>query len=190
EVAAAMIRSLGEMGVDHVLSDGRKDLIATATRRAQEGLDAAHSGLTLVSLELTELRPPRALAADFDAVQSAYIEMETQKKNAEAYAQGVVPRAHAEADAAVQVARADAAAALARARGDAEAFRALDRQVRANPVVVYERLYRDAVEKAIGAAQKVHWVPPPAGKRYEGTRIEVDVEKAGVREAAPPLPEE
>ena len=59
EVAAAMVRSLGEMGIDHVLSDGRKDLIATATRRAQEGLDAAHSGLALVSLELTDLRPPR-----------------------------------------------------------------------------------------------------------------------------------
>ena len=30
EVTAAMVRSLGEMGVDRVLSDGRKDLIATA----------------------------------------------------------------------------------------------------------------------------------------------------------------
>jgi membrane protease subunit HflK len=191
EVAAAMVRSLGEMGIDHVLSDGRKDLIATATRRAQEGLDAAHSGLALVSLELTDLRPPRALAADFDAVQSAYIEMETKKKNAEAYAQDVVPRAHAEADTLVQVARADAATALARARGDAEAFLALERQVRANPVVVYERLYRDAVERAIGAAQKVRWIPPPVGGRYEGVRVEVDVDKAGTGGAtAPLLPEE
>ena len=55
EVTAAMVRSLGEMGVDRVLSDGRKDLIATATRRAQAGLDAAHSGLELSSLELTRL---------------------------------------------------------------------------------------------------------------------------------------
>ncbi len=74
EVTAAMVRSLGEMGVDRVLSDGRKNLIATATRRAQAGLDAAHSGLELSSLELTRLAPPAALAADFDAVQSAFIE--------------------------------------------------------------------------------------------------------------------
>ena len=40
EVTAAMVRSLGEMGVDRVLADGRKSLIATATRRAQAGLDA------------------------------------------------------------------------------------------------------------------------------------------------------
>src|SRR6202035_3841432 len=32
EVTAAMVRSLGEMGVDRVLSDGRKDLIAQTTR--------------------------------------------------------------------------------------------------------------------------------------------------------------
>ena len=116
-------------------------------------------------------------------MQSAYIETETKKKDAEAYAQDVVPRAHAEADAAVQAARADAAAALARAAGDADAFLALEREYRANPVVVRERLYRDAVEKAIGSAREVRWVPPPAGGRYQGVRLQVDVEKAGVARA-------
>ena len=47
EVTAAMVRSFGEMGIDRVLSDGRKDLIATATRRAQAGLDASHRVLSL-----------------------------------------------------------------------------------------------------------------------------------------------
>ena len=74
EVTAAMVRSLGEMGVDRVLSDGRKELIAAAARRAQAGLDLAHSGLELSSLELTNLTPPMALADDFNAVQSAFIE--------------------------------------------------------------------------------------------------------------------
>src|SRR6202008_899114 len=35
-VAAAMVRSLGEMSVDQILGEGRKDLIAPAPRRAQE----------------------------------------------------------------------------------------------------------------------------------------------------------
>jgi membrane protease subunit HflK len=179
EVSAAMIRSLGEMGVDHVLADGREELIETTTRRAQAGLDAAHAGLTLVSLELIDLRPPSALAADFEAVQTAFIETETNRKNALAYAQDIVPRAHAEADAAIQTARADSAAALARARGDVDAFLALAQQVRADPTVVRERMYRDAVEKAIGRAQMVRWVPPPTGSRYEGLRVEIAGEKAG-----------
>jgi modulator of FtsH protease HflK len=180
EVTAAMVRSLGEMEVDHVLADGRRDLIATASRRAQAGLDAAHSGLALVSLELTYLAPPRVLAKDFDAVQSAYIETETKKKDALAFAQTVLPRAHAEADASVQAARGDAVAAQARAKGDAEAFLALEREYQANPVVVRERLYRDGAEKAIGRAREVRWIPPPpAGGRYEGLRVTLEPGKAG-----------
>ena len=170
EVTAAMVRSLGEMGVDRVLADGRKTLIDTATRRAQAGLDAAHSGLELSSLELTRLAPPGALATDFDAVQSAFIGAATKKKQAQAFAEKTIPKAQADADAALQSTRADVAADLARAQGDADAFRALDQEYRANPVVVRERLYRDAVDRAIAAA-KVEWVPPPVGDRYQGFRV-------------------
>lgn len=194
EVNAAMVRSLGEMGVDRVLSDGRKDLVATATRRVQEGLDAVHSGLELSSLELIRLAPPAALAGDFDAVQSAFIAAETRQKDAQAYAEALIPQAHAQADAAVQSARGQAEADLATARGDAGAFQALDREYRASPMVVRERLYRDAVEKAIGAAGKVRWVPPPAGGNYNGFRITVQPTDAGYRVpptesgSAPPTP--
>ncbi len=91
EVTAAMVRSLGEMGVDRVLADGRRELVATATRRAQAGLDAAHSGLEISSLELTRLAPPAALASEFDAVQSAFIGAETAKKEAQAFAETAIP---------------------------------------------------------------------------------------------------
>ena len=179
EVTSAMVRSLGEMGVDRVLSDGRKSLIATAARRAQAGLDAAHSGLELSSLELTRLAPPLALAADFDEVQSAFIGAETKKKDAQAFAETVIPQAQAQANNQTQVARGTAESDLALARGAAGAFRALDREYRANQVVVRERLYRDAVERAIGNAGKVRWVPPPVGGKYQGFRITVQQAGAG-----------
>jgi membrane protease subunit HflK len=173
EVTAAMVRSMGEMGVDRVLADGRKDLIVTATRLAQTGLDAAQSGLELSSLELTRLTPPPALIREFDAVQSAFIGAETRKKEAQAYAETAIPQSRATADAAVQTAMAVASADLAQANGDAAAFLALDREYRANPAVVRERLYRDAVEQAIGGAANVRWVPPPKGGSYRGFRITI-----------------
>jgi membrane protease subunit HflK len=179
EVTAAMVRSLGEMGVNRVLADGRKRLIATATRRAQAGLDASRSGLELSSLELTRLAPPQALASEFDAVQSAFIGAETKKKQAQAIAETVIPQAQSAADASVQSARGAADSDLAVARGSAEAFLVLSREYRMNPVVVRERLYRDAVEHAIGEAGTVRWVPPPAGPRYNGFRITVQPTGAG-----------
>ena len=173
EVTAAMVRSLGEMGVDRVLSDGRKDLIATATRRAQQGLDASHSGLELTSIELTSLAPPRALVSDFDAVQSAFIGAETNKKQAEAFAAQAIPGARAAVDQSLQAARGAADSALASARGDASAFRAIDAEYRRNPAVVRERLYRDALDRALASAGSVRWIPPPAGAKYNGLRITV-----------------
>jgi membrane protease subunit HflK len=173
EVTSAMVRSLGEMGVDRVLSDGRKDLIALAARRAQVGLDASHSGLELSSLELTRLGPPVALADDFDAVESAFISAETSKKEAQAYAESAIPGARADSDTALQTARGVASNDLAIAEGDAAAFKALDREYRADPMVVRERLYRDSVDKALSSASRVRWVPPPSGRTYNGMRITI-----------------
>ena len=179
EVTSAMVRSLGEVGVDQVLAEGRKNLIATVTRRAQLGLDASRSGLELTSLELALLAPPAAVAAEFDAVQSAFIGAETSKKQAEAYAATAIPNSQAVMDEMLQAARAAAAADLARARGDSQAFLALQHEYRSNPAVVSERLYRDAVEKAVGGAGKVRWVPPPVGGKYNGFRIQVSAGDAG-----------
>ena len=74
-------------------------------------------------------------------------------------------------DSAVQTARGAADADLAMARGEAEALPGAGPGISANPVVVRERLYRDAVEKAIGGAGNVRWVPPPVGGSYHGFRI-------------------
>jgi hypothetical protein len=45
-------------------------------------------------------------------------------------------------------------------------------------------LYRDSVEKAIGSAAKVQWVPPPVGGRYQGLRITIAPTEAGNRPQA------
>jgi membrane protease subunit HflK len=185
EVTAAMVRSLGEMGVDRVLSDGRKRLIALATRRAQAGLDASHTGLELSSLELTRLGPPQALATEFDAVQSAFINAETVKKLAQAYAERAIPESQSSADAASQAARAAAVSELAAARGANGAFLALNKEYRANAAVVRERLYRDAVERTISDAGVVRWVPPPVGGSYKGFRITLGSGDSSSRSSRP-----
>jgi membrane protease subunit HflK len=173
EVSAAMVRSLGEMPVDRVLSEGRRDLITTTTARVQAGLDAAQSGLRVSALELVGLSPPAAVTPDFDAVQTAYIEAETAQKTAAAYREDLVPRAQAAADSALKVARADAAAERAKARGEAGAFLASAAEFHAHPGVARQRLYRSSIEVAFEKAGRISWVPPPParGRYSSGFRI-------------------
>ena len=116
EVTAAMVRSLGEMGVDRVLSDGRKTLIATATRRAQAGLDAAHSGLELSSLELTRLVPSAGSGERLRRRAERLHRRGDKQEGGPSFRGERIPQAQAEADAAVQAARAAAAADLAAAK--------------------------------------------------------------------------
>ena len=168
EVTSALVRSLGEMDVDRVLADGRKLLVAAASRRTQAGLDAAHCGL-----ELTRLAPPAALASAFDAVQSAFIRAETQRKEAQTFAERTLPQAQASVTAGTQTAQAVADAQLAAARGDAQAFRALADEYRANRAVVRERLYRDAIERSLEGAT-IRWIPPPVNGTYKGLRLSLN----------------
>ena len=119
-----MVRSLGEMGVDRVLADGRKDL-------DRDG-DAPRAGRA----RRRPLRPravvaradaPRAaagaLANDFDAVQSAFIGAETKKKEAQAFARERHPAgAGRRRTRRCRRRAATPTADLARARGEAEAF--------------------------------------------------------------------
>ncbi len=52
-----------------------------------------------------------------------------------------------------------------------------------------ERLYRDAIEKAIGGAESVRWIPPPVNGRYAGLRVMVDPEPAGSQDRYDPADE-
>ena len=47
------------MTVDAMLTNGRSELISTVSSRVQMRLDAIAAGIDLVSLEMTELGPPR-----------------------------------------------------------------------------------------------------------------------------------
>ena len=172
-VVDEMGRAIGSRAVDAVLTDARADLVDAVMVDAQARLDALDAGLSLVSLELTDLTPPAQVTDDFAAVQSAAIDAETLVQQAREYEASVVPAARGVRGSLSHDAQADAAAVLADARGGADAFRSLALEVRKNPVVVRERLYREGVEQPLKRAGVVRFIPPPAGARYDGFRVSV-----------------
>jgi membrane protease subunit HflK len=116
------------------------------------------------------------VAPVFTAVQSAVIEAQTKKQNARTDRASNLPAAESTAADRLAAATKYAVDTRAAAEADATAFGALAAEYRRNPAVVRERLYRDAVAPIIASAAKRQFLPPPAGDRYSGLRIEVPPE--------------
>jgi len=175
-VMAATVRTMGEVEVDTVLSEGRSQFVIQVVQRTQDRLDRTSSGVSLVSLEVTELAPPRQVQAEFEQVQNAFIDMETQVKEARKLREEEVPLAQAARDQALREAEGYAAELMGQARGDAGMWRDLFAEYRKNPQVVRQRVYLEAIETSLPNAGRLRWVPPPPnGQRYspEGFRLSI-----------------
>ena len=159
-VVSALTRTLGETTIDAALVGGQKQLAAQALGRAQARLDEAGQWVRLVALEFTALRPPSAVARDFDAVQSAFVERKTRSDEARSYREQALPGAAADAQNQIRSAEADEAARLAEARGAAATFLAIQTEYRRSPAVVRQRLYREAMEQALAGVGGRILVPP------------------------------
>lgn len=172
-IMAATVRAAGEMDVDSVLSDRRGELVSAIVARAQASLDEVDSGITLSGVEMVDLAPPRGVIEDFVKVQNAFINMETQVKEAQKLREESLPKAQAEAASKLSQAQAYAAEILGAARGDAAAWSSLQAEYKQNPKVVRERLYRESMERALGNVGKLELMPPPTGGRYQGSRVTI-----------------
>lgn len=165
------IRTAGATGLDELIGAGRQQFSQRVVADAQRRLDRIGAGLEIVSIEYENLFPPEEVAADFDAVQSAYIEAQTHRRDARAYAAAVVPAASAQARQIIADAQAVAIAQTAEARADAASFDLLLPLYLENPELVRQRLYRDRIEDALGSVDRLRFVPAPVADDYRGTRI-------------------
>jgi membrane protease subunit HflK len=167
------VRAVGESAVEHVLAEGRSEFVETVRDRAQAHLDGDGLGIAIASLELTSLSPPVAVGAAFTAVQSAVIEAQTKKQNAQTEHANAIPAAESRAADRLSLATRYAVSTRAAAKADATAFRALAAEYEHSPAVVRERLYRDTMARVLASAGKRELVPPPVGARYRGLRLTV-----------------
>ena len=179
-VMAATVRSIGEVAVDNLLSEGRAQFVVQVVRRAQERLDRVNSGISVVSIEVNDLGPPRQVQNEFEQVQNAFIDMETKVTNAKRLRESMVPQAKASRDQKVGEAKGYAAELLAQARGDAAMWRDLYAEYRENPQVVRERLFIESVEASLPKANQLRFVPPPRnGGRYNPDSFRLSISAGG-----------
>lgn len=153
----------------------QRNLAAVVQRSAQTRLDDAGCGLALSALEFKEIHPPRHLRTEFERAQSARVEKDTRKREAEGFASTKIPQAEAERNRLVKEAMANASSLQARATAEVAVFQTLTDEYHRNAKMTQERIYREALQQTMSQVGKRYLLPP--GTRGSNLRIYVSEEE-------------
>jgi len=145
---------VGQNTIDYTMTEGRVEVQERVKTYLQGLLDAYETGLLVTEARLLVVDPPRDVREAFHDVVRAWEDRERLIKEAEGYAEDVVPKARGEAAQMLQQAEAYKAQRVIRARGDAARFLKVRSEYDGAKAVTRERLYLESVERILPKTQK------------------------------------
>jgi membrane protease subunit HflK len=156
EVSESAIREVvGRNDQQAILEAGRIKIADDTRVIMQRTLDQYGAGIEVRSVNITDVQVPEAVQqAQRDSVK-AKADRERLIKEAQAYANGILPKAQGDAARAVQEAEAYKSQVSLMATGDASRFTALALAYEKSPEVTRERLYIETVESVLKTSRKV-----------------------------------
>jgi membrane protease subunit HflK len=156
EVSESAIREVvGRNDQQAILEAGRIKIAEDTRVIMQRTLDQYGAGIEVRSVNITDVQVPEAVQqAQRDSVK-AKADRERLIKEAQAYANGILPKAQGDAARAVQEAEAYKSQVSLMATGDASRFTALALAYEKSPEVTRERLYIETVESVLKTSRKV-----------------------------------
>jgi len=151
---AALRQAVAREAVDALLTVDKTNIQDQATTLAQATLDRSQAGIRIVGVQLLESAPPPEVAESFREVASAREDRNTFVNEAVAYQNEVIPLARGDAHTAAQQAASYSAEKIARATGEAAVFVARQNSYADAPEITRQRLYLEAIERALPGARK------------------------------------
>jgi len=152
---SALRHVVGSNTINAVMSTEREDLRRTVQVRLQEYLDQYSTGLLVSAVVLDSTEAPSAVRDAFQDVTRAREDEDRFKKEAEAYANGVIPEARGKAQRLLEEAEAYRAEIVDRASGEAQRFEMLLAEYTQAPGVTRDRLYLETMERVLGNTSKI-----------------------------------
>jgi membrane protease subunit HflK len=135
--------------------DARGHVTAEARGRIQQSVDAFHAGITVTSVNMTDVQlPDAALSTQRDAEKAAQ-DRQRAIADAQAFANDLVPKAQAAAQRQLAEAQVYAAQTVANADGEAERFAQLAGAYALAPEATRSRLYIDTMETILARSRKI-----------------------------------
>ncbi len=156
EVGESAIREVvGRNSQQAILSENRVRIVQDTVEIMQRTLDQYGTGLEVVNVNIVNAQVPEAVqAAQSDSVKAS-ADRKRMVKEAQAYANNLLPVAEGNAARYVQDAEAYKSQAVSIATGDASRFSALALAYDKAPAVTRQRLYLETVESVFKSSRKV-----------------------------------
>jgi membrane protease subunit HflK len=156
EVAESAMREVvGQSNLQPLLTGGRQKTQEAVQKLMQKTLDYYRAGIKIDQIQLKEVDPPEEVIGSFRAVAAAAQEKETLIKQAQTYADQVVPVARGDADRIVAAAEGYRDQTVAEATGQAARFLKVYDEYKKAPDVTRERLYLEMQERVLSGADKI-----------------------------------
>ncbi|MBV8627997.1 MAG: FtsH protease activity modulator HflK [Paraburkholderia sp.] len=147
QAAQAAVRTIvGTRSMDDILDQDREVIRQQLADSIQHSLDEFHTGLAVTGVTIQGVTPPEPVQAAFDDAAKARQDRERARRDAQAYANDLLPRAQADAARMIDDAKAYSDRVVAQAQGDAERFKQVYDQYSKAPAVIRTRMYLDTMQ--------------------------------------------
>ncbi len=152
---SALRQVVGGSVVDAILTTDKERIQVELKQEIDEVLAQYKSGLSVRTVTLKRVKPPRQVNEAFEEVNRAAQDAKREVQDAEAYENEKMPLAVADAEKVRQQANAHRATALAKANGEVARFKQLLPQYHAAPEVTRTRLYLETIEDVMSNTTKI-----------------------------------
>ncbi|WP_233830800.1 FtsH protease activity modulator HflK [Paraburkholderia sp. ZP32-5] len=154
--AQAAVRSIvGAQSTSEVLGQDHETLRQQLIASIQQSLDQYQSGLAVTNVTIQGVQVPEQVQPAFDDAARVHDENERVKRDAQAYAADLLPRAKADVARQIEDATTYSQNTVGEAQAEAERFKQVYAQYSKAPALVRFRLYMETMQQIYSNATKV-----------------------------------
>lgn len=157
---ASLSASLARRSIDAALRAERQIIAGEVERALAEAVRRHGLGIAILSVNLTEARPPAEVAPDFVATVAAASHRERRVQEASSYADTTATAARAAAHAVLDGAHAAAHRETVASGAQAQRFVALVAEARRSRSLTIQRIYLDTMKSLLGQVRRKVVLPP------------------------------
>jgi len=158
-------QELAYMNVDVVMTTGKSVLKLLMKNKVQSILDSLDTGVRVISIDLTEISPPKEVSQSFKDVSDAREKKQEIIKEAEGFANSIVPKARGNAGSLISEAEAYAKETVYSAQGNAKIFNDILKEYYRSPAITKKVKYLETLKK-IQEKSTIHIDANPANSVY------------------------